>query len=929
MKEFVQFAVLGLGLGAVYTLLAQGVVVIYRGSGVVNFAHGAFALIGAIVFTELRQSGTAVVPAMLAAIAAGALVGVLMQNLIMRRLRDAASIARIIATLGVLVAVQSAAALHYGSALVTVGQFLPHESWEVLGVKVGSDRIILFGIGVAVTLTLIVGQRVWLTALATRAAAENELAASTLGWSPNRLATVNWAIGGAMAGAAGALIVPLTGLLVATLTLLVVPALAAALLGRFDSFGGTLLGATGIGIIQSLIVRYWSQTGAADAVPFLVIILVLVITGRSLPLRSHVSERLPSIGRGLIRPVPLLLGFVLVAFCMLFVFNGNWQAAFTVTFAASTVFLSVVVVTGYAGQISLAQYALAGLGAFVAGRLISAQGWPFVPAALAGVIAAIPIGAVFALPALRTRGVNLAVVTLGMGVAVSAMLFNNVDYTGGLTGTLVGDISLFGFDITNLNHPERYGIFVLVAFVLAALAVANLRRSSSGRRMIAIRENERAAASLGVSVVGAKLQAFMIASAIAALGGVLVGFQNTSIIYTNFDPFQSIFAVSYAVIGGVGYIIGPLFGSTLASGGVGSLLNGVLHRIDDYLPLIGGVAVVLVLIQNPDGIVAQIVHEWERVQGWRRALANRISTAATHLPRWLQRRTVDDQALVDAALAAGDRESVAPRTLHIDGLTVRFGAVVAVEDVSLQVCPGEVVGLIGPNGAGKTTLIDAVTGFVGASEGAIRVDEQPITRLPAHRRVRAGIGRSWQSLELFEDVSVRENLQIASESGERRWTDALRGLVAPRRARLTGSAAAAITEFELREDLSRQPEDLPYGRRRLVGIARAVALNPSILLLDEPAAGLSDTETAELGKLLKRLAASWGMGILLVEHDVEMVMSTCDRIVVLNFGRKIAEGTPAEIRNDPAVVAAYLGDDESSGSDGELVTAGGSDEEIR
>jgi ABC-type branched-subunit amino acid transport system ATPase component len=259
-----------------------------------------------------------------------------------------------------------------------------------------------------------------------------------------------------------------------------------------------------------------------------------------------------------------------------------------------------------------------------------------------------------------------------------------------------------------------------------------------------------------------------------------------------------------------------------------------------------------------------------------------------------------------APLPPAEVEPVAGATLSISDLTVRFGSVVAVQDVSLEVRPGEVVGLIGPNGAGKTTLIDAVTGFVPASGGSMTLDGQQIGGLNATQRARRGLRRSFQSLELFEDISVEENIRAGSDlrASKLSWvTD----LFWPGHHDLPPTAIAAVHAFELEPHLGETPDELPYGRRRLVGIARTVASGPSIVMLDEPAAGLDENESAELARLIRRLADERNMGVLLVEHDVGLVMSTCDRVVVIDFGAVIASGTPAEIRADPLVREAYLG----------------------
>jgi ABC-type branched-subunit amino acid transport system ATPase component/ABC-type branched-subunit amino acid transport system permease subunit len=910
MKEVIQFAVLGLGLAAIYSLMASGIVLIYRGSGVINFAHGAFALVGAFVYFELHGTGVPPLIAVLGAAAAGALVGLSVQVVLMRPLRMAAPLTKVIATLGVLILVQGIAVLKYGGrGTILVKQYLPSGVWNVLGVSIQENRIILLGIALAITILLTLGQARTRLGLATRAAAENEVAAGTLGWSPNRLGAVSWGIGGALAGLAGALIVPITGLAISTVALLVVPGLAAALLGRFNSFLKAFAGAIAIGVGQSLVIRYVSQPGAPEAFPFLVIIAVLVITGQSLPLRSHVTDRLPSLGSGRIRPIPATLAFGLTVALMLFAFDTTWLDAFTSSLTFAVILLSIVVLTGYAGQISLAQYALAGLGAYVAGRLVATTDISFLPAAVIGIAAAVPIGAIFAVPAVRTRGVNLAVITLGLGVAITTLVFSNADYTGGLAGTNIGALSIFGFSLNSVSHPERYAVLVLTVFAAAAVMVANLRRGAPGRRLIAIRGNERAAASLGISVARTKIYAFIVATALAALGGILMAYRNESIVFSIFEPLESITAMAFAVIGGLGYVFGPLLGAPFVAGGVGSLFEALIPGIEEYLITIGGVLVLVILLTNPDGLVPGNIRVFE-VLGTKvkpllaRADLGRAAATLTH--RLPLRRRPRPSVLV----RSDDPVGVDPRPLAVEGLTVRFGAVTAVSDLSLSVAPGEIVGLIGPNGAGKTTFIDAVTGFVAPDSGTISLAGRPVTRMSADARVGAGMARTWQSLELFEDVSVLENLLVAAESDGHRWWDGLTGLLRPGRPRLAGAAAAAVAEFGFEEDLARLPSDLSYGRRRLAAIARSVALRPSVLLLDEPAAGLTSEESLELGRLLSRLARSWGMGLVLVEHDVDLVMGICDRVVVMNFGAVIATGTPRAVQEDQRVIDAYLGSDE-------------------
>jgi len=402
-----------------------------------------------------------------------------------------------------------------------------------------------------------------------------------------------------------------------------------------------------------------------------------------------------------------------------------------------------------------------------------------------------------------------------------------------------------------------------------------------------VRSNERAAASLGISVFGAKLYAFGLSAAIAATGGVLITFRRPIAVFLpTFSVFESIFVAIYAVIGGIGFVLGSVIGGAIAPGAFVTSLFGDVFDDTETVQIVLGFILLGVLLLIPDGF-ASIPH---RVRAaWRR-----------------RRRAAAERAVDEALLAATDaREPVRPVVLETRRLSVRFGGVTALDDVSVTVAPREVVGLIGPNGAGKTTFIDAVTGFVG-SKGEIHLGSDRVDTWTPRRRASAGLGRSFQSLELFESLSVLENLRVASEPRDRGAY--LRDLVWPRTTPLAPAAAAAVEDFGLVPDLYRRPEALPYGRRRLVAIARAIAAEPSVLLLDEPAAGLSGDETAELGELIRRLADEWGIGVLLVEHDVGLVLEVCDRVVVLDEGKLLAEGTPEEVRHRPEVVAAYLGE---------------------
>lgn len=909
MTSIIQAAVLGLGAGAVTALLAQGLVAIYGGSGVLNFAQAAIAMLGAYTFWELHVNQSwPFWPALLVTLGATALLGAVTYQLIMRRLRNASTVARTVASLGLLTIIQGAVSLKWGQVPRSINAIFPAHLYMVGSVGIPADRLYLLGVAFVLTAVLSGTYRLTRVGVALRASAENPRAVATLGWSPHLLALATWAFGCGLAGLAGVLIAPVTGINADQMPYYILPVLAAALIAGFTSFWVTLLAAIVIGIVQAELVTFVNVWGLSDAFPFLVIALVLLVRGHGLPVRGYVTERLTELGSGRIWWRWLLVVSLGYVGC-LFLFPSALIDALTISVAWSVILLSVVVLLGYTGQLSLGQFALAGIAALFAAQLVARVHLPFEAALVIAMLGTMFVGIAFALPALRTRGINLAVITLGLAMSVNSMVFTNASIVSGFGSTSVGAQTFLGVNIDPVRYARRYDIFVFVAFIVASLVVTNVRRGSMGRRLIAVRTNERAAAALGISVFGVKLYAFALAGVLAGLGGVLLAFRNYNVVYTDFDPLQSILAVGYAVIGGVGFVPGAAVGAQLPAGGFGGwILNTLFPGANpSWLIVLAGFSMIVLVVLHPDGAVsiqARAARAVKRRAGGRGMRA-------------------DDKRLNGAMPAPAHFTRPAPAVLEASDITVRFGGTTAVAGVSLRLAPESVVGLIGPNGAGKTTLIDAITGFVKPSNGSVTLNGQAVDRWPVDRRARHGMSRSFQQLELFEAATVRENLAVASDKTEPRQY--ITELVKPQTGDLSSAALAAVDMLELGPFLDVRVSDLPYGRRRLVAIARAIAVEPSILMLDEPAAGLSSQESGDLAAIVRRVASEWGLAILLIEHDVSFVMSVCDWIHVLDFGREIASGSPSEIRENQSVITAYLGegdDEENRARESEIPAAG-------
>jgi ABC-type branched-subunit amino acid transport system ATPase component/ABC-type branched-subunit amino acid transport system permease subunit len=671
-----------------------------------------------------------------------------------------------------------------------------------------------------------------------------------------------------------------------------------------------------------------------------------------------------------------LVGWVWIApFSLL----GTANLAMSYTLVA----ISLVVLTGWVGQISLAQASFVGIGAFVTG--VAARNWgiPFPLTLPIGALASAGVAAAFGVVALRVRGLYLAVATLIFAWMAQEFLFNQ-SWLAGVGGSAsspskpIGEQGSFPY----LDFTQRATFyFVMLACVAATIvACANVRDSKTGRAWFAVKGSEIAAASLGIGVTRYKLLAFAVSGFIAGAAGTLEVTHQQVATSSAFAPNVSLFYLAIAVVGGLSSLPGAV-----ASGMLFASLEEIFYRVrflDGYLHIVSAALLVVVLLFFPAGLAgvpSRLEPPARRaatgLAGMVRALMRRLTadddglddreeptdkeadeeaderadevfatrrlaqrlvarlrpgpaaTTPDALAPTLAAASSSEESLVAASLVApvpatlayepgtATKPSLPPRderrlVLSARDVTVRFGGLTAVDNAHLEVRESEIVGLIGPNGAGKTTLFNAISGLNEPTEGTVELFGTDITKLQVHERARLGMGRTFQIIQLFPQLSVFENLLVATHlrngTGFFSHVAATQGAIAEERA-VRERVRKVVSLLGLEEVTDRNVAGLPFGMLRLVEVARALVTGAPFVMLDEPASGLDSAETDKLCDLLLWVRESLAVSLLVIEHDVKMVTELTDYVYVIERGRPIADGTPSEIQRDEAVIAAYLG----------------------
>ncbi|MBW3667825.1 MAG: ATP-binding cassette domain-containing protein [Actinobacteria bacterium] len=907
---------LGAITGMTYGILAVGLCLVYRSNRVINFAHGEIGAFGAAVTGVLVVKGSLpywVALAIGVAVSAG--VGATTEVAVLRRLRRAPTLMSLVATLGVaqfLLLFSSVvnAQARAGSTYPQPPGFPEFRIGALLVTRAYSGMLLLTPI---VVVALVWFLRASPFGLAMRAAAANRDRARMAGISAARMSTIAWALAGAVAAFTTVLIIPTRGFVTAETLgpVLLLRAMAPAVIARMTSLPIALGAGVGIGILDQILIFNFPTSGVSE-----VALLVIIVGGLLLQTRqgSRVEEKqdfatvqpwgpLPDAFRSVwaIRNLGRMvaaLGLVAAVFAGMVTTNATGVILIAII-AFSLLGLSLGVVTGLGGQLSLGQFSLAGVGATVSYAITSRYGvGSFVLALVYAALATGLVSMLLGLPALRVRGLLLGVVTLSFALAAQRWLLSQSWALG--IGVNPDRPKLGPFDFT---ATRSYYFWALAVFVVGFWLARNVWEGGVGLRLRAVRDNEDGARAFGISATAVKLAGFAVGGVLAGMAGSVYGHMLSRIGPSSFDVVTSINAVALTVLGGIGLLAGPILGAFYIIG------------LPRFLPLDNAALAAsslgwLILILYFPGGIAQLV------AGPRRRLIHFIARHRGLDPEAVEAgEVVDDTgSLGGHAVQLGFRNVERPVSrdatlLAATGMAKHFGGVRAVDGVDLTLDRGEILGLMGPNGAGKTTLFELLGGFTVADRGRIEFLGEDITRLSPERRARLGLIRSFQDAALFQTLTVVETVSLAFE--RRAPTNTVfssLGMHRPERAK-ERAARELVALMGLDRFRNKQIRELSTGTRRITELACIVALEPVVLLLDEPSSGIAQRESEALGDVLLRLREHLDCTMVLIEHDIPLLMGLATRMMAMDAGRVIAVGDPDAVRNDPLVVTSYLGAD--------------------
>jgi ABC-type branched-subunit amino acid transport system ATPase component/ABC-type branched-subunit amino acid transport system permease subunit len=917
--------VLGAIIGTSYGLLSAGLVLIFRTSRLINFALAQGGVFAAALMPMLVAVGR--VPywiAFVAIVIVGGAVSALVDATVVRRLAASPRVVVIIATLCVGALFTSATSGVDKFISGTNGDAVPSLSPPGLPqfflgpLLVTSNYVGLLVLGPLLVVAVVVFYRRSRYGLAIRAAASNPEAARMAGISPFRMSAFAWAIAGSLA--------TVTAILLASSTMattsggssdfgagLLLRALSGAVVARMRYPGRAIVAGIVLGVVEQVV--YWNRPGSAmtDAVIF-VTLAVALLAQRGLGGRRDTVGSWAAVAGW--RPLPQwlqrlwlvrgggLIATVIAVGVAIVVAGGGPSRALTLSYllAGAVVALGAGLLTGLAGELTFGHYAVAGFAGAVAVLTLDRTGSPLV-----ALLVAVAVGAagslLLAVPSLRARGLTLTVTSLSFASLLPSFVLT-APWLLGTDGMHVPRLIVGGRAL----QPGADLFWVnLGCFVLALGAAWNVWRGGLGRQLVAIRDNESAARAFGLATLAVRVRVLLIAGALAGVGGLMFALPHDLLTAGTFAPLLSVSVILALAIGGLSVVSGAVIGTIWVIGLPSLVAQGAMANVASYS------GVLAVLLAAPGGILQLLEPTRDRVVVWVARLTARVRRTADAVP---PPTDAPPSAAVErparpAVLTPREQIAATPDRvlLSVDDLCCRFGGVTAVSELSFTVRAGETLGLIGPNGAGKTTTFEALSGFVRPASGRITFGGRDIGRLSPQRRSRLGLIRSFQDALLFPTLPVVDVVALAMERHHpTRSALSLLGYE-PGERRRRRDAEEVLGYFGLGDYRSRQVRELSTGTRRLVELSCLLAMQPRLLLLDEPSSGIAQRETEALGTLLRRVTRDFSMTLVVIEHDIPLITSISDRLLAMDRGRLVRVGTPDEVRHDPAVVASYLGSD--------------------
>jgi ABC-type branched-subunit amino acid transport system ATPase component/ABC-type branched-subunit amino acid transport system permease subunit len=902
----------GVMQGLAIAVIAVGVVLIYRATRIINFAVGNMGVVGAVVLPLLvLQYHVPFWAALAIALVIGLVFGAVIELTVIRRLKNAPRVVVLVATIGVAglaqaIAIEipqpSDASAHYPTAITG--------SWTIAGINIrGSDLAVLILVPVAIALLVWFLDRTMI-GKTVKASAANAQLARLSSISPKLVSTMVWALAAVLSTLSVVLVAGQSSTAASLATLgpqTLAEALAAAVIAGMRSFRITVIAALAIGIIQSVLsYNFLTIPGVTDLILFIAVFVAVIFAKREggeessfafSPRGNPIPERLKAIwwARNIDKGGILLLG-VIAVILPLVVLEPSRQQLYTAVLAFAICASSLTVLTGWLGQLSLGQMAFAGLAALFAARL-TGEGVPFWLAIALTTVASAVLALGIGIGSLRVRGLYLAVVTFVFALTAQQYFyflpfFSGESPDGANVPFLPGHLWFLSFP-----GQRTYYYVTLVVLALVLVVLSRFRDSGVGRTIKAVRDNESTAMAYGVRPTRVKLKAFTLAGALAGLGGALLAgaFENIAFTENFFLVNDSLNLVAMIVIGGMGSVSGAVIGAVFVIGIPAIAPNNQLLGL-----LTSSIGLLIVLMYFPRGLnqitygVRDAILSWANTRiGDTESVERRSYPIAARIPKSGVIQTSD-------------------RALTVNDLSVHFGGIAAVNGAGLNVGNGEIVGLIGANGAGKSTLMNAIGGFVPSTGSVVLLGEEVGSKAPGYR-ASLGLGRTFQAATLFPELTVNEALLVAVEAAGGSGMAAT-ALGLPSARRQSRKAQAEVSEIVSFLGLDRYRDhyitDLSTGTRRVVELAGLLARNAKVLCLDEPTAGLAQRETEAFGPLIHLIQKELSASVLLIEHDMPLIMGISHRVYCLETGRIIAEGVPSAVRNDPKVVASYLGTDE-------------------